>query len=79
MLSAFWKDAYMAAFDGGNLPGPAVHPGTDMSKLPVLGDIISHGLLTCSFLPIWLALPVTAAALLSPSVQLPDAIIMDSL
>lgn len=69
----------MAAFDGGNLPLPAAHPGTGMSKLPVLGAIMSHGFLTCSVLPIRLALPVTAAALLNPSVQMSDAIIMDSL
>ena len=77
MFSAFWKDTYVA-FDGGNLLVPAVHPCTDMAKLPVLGAIMSHGFLSCSFLPIRLAFPVIAAVLLSPSVQLPDAIVMDS-
>lgn len=43
-----------------------------------LGAIRSHGLLACSFLPIRLAIPIVAAVLLSPSVQLPDTIVMDS-
>lgn len=51
---------------------------TDMVKLPVLGAIMFHGLLSCSFLPIRLAFPIVAAVLLSPSVQLPDAIVMDT-
>jgi len=37
MLSSFWEDAYIVAFNGGNFLVPAVHPGTDMAKLPVLG------------------------------------------
>ena len=77
MFSACREDAYIAAFDGGNLLVPAFHPGTDMAKLPVLGAIMSHGFLACSFLPIQLAFPVIAAILLGPSVPLPDAIVMD--
>lgn len=38
MFSSFWEHAYIAAFDGGNLLVHTVHPGTDMAKLPVLGD-----------------------------------------
>lgn len=78
MLSSLWEHAYIVAFNGGNLLVHAVHPGTDMAKLPVLGAITFHGLLSCSFLPIRLAFPIVAAVLLSPSVQLPDAIVMDS-
>lgn len=38
---------------------------------------MSHGFLASSFLPIRLVFPMIAAVLLSPSVQVPDAIIMD--
>ena len=78
MFSAFWEQAYITDFDGGNLLVPALHPGTAMAKLPVLGAIMSHGFLSCSFLPIRLAFPVIATVLLGPSACLPDAILLDS-
>ena len=68
MFSSFWEHAYIAAFDGGNLLVPAMHPGTDMAKLPVFGGHNVPWILACSFLPIWLAFPIVAAVLLSPSV-----------
>ena len=78
MFSAFWEAAYLTEFDGSNLLVPAVHPGTDMAKLPALGAILSHGFLSCGFLPVRLAFPVIATVLLGPLVSLPDAIIMES-
>jgi len=48
MLSAFWEQAYLNMFDGGNLFIPAVHHPVDMEKFPTLGAIISHGYLACA-------------------------------
>ena len=78
MYSAFWDSAYINVFDGGNILVPAVHPGADMTNLPILGAILSHGFLSSSFLPIRLAFPVIASVLLGLSVEVPDVIIMDS-
>ena len=38
---------------------------------------MSHGFLASGFLPLRLAFPVVAAVLFGPSVEVPDAIIMD--
>ena len=78
MYSAFLDSAYINVFDGGNILVPAVHPGADMTNLPILGAILSHGFLSSSFLPIRLAFPVIASVLLGLSVEVPDVIIMDS-
>ena len=42
MYSGFWEKAY-SLFDGSTLVTPMVHPQTDMSVLPILGRILSHG------------------------------------
>ena len=78
MFSAFWECAYLNVFDGGNLLAPAIHPGIDMSNLPVLGAILSHVFLSSSFLPIRVAFPILATVLLGPSVKIQDMIIMDT-
>ena len=64
MLSAFWKDAFVKMFDGGCLLSPVVHPDTDLSILPVIGKIVSHGYLSSSFLPVKMAFPGLASLLL---------------
>ena len=68
----------MKAFDGGNLLVPAVYPGTEIADMPILGTVMSHGFFASGFLPLRLAFPVVAAVLFGPSVEVPDAIIMDS-
>ena len=68
----------MSLMAPGNILVPAVHPGADMTNLPILGAILSHGFLSSSFLPIRLAFPVIASVLLGLSVEVPDVIIMDS-
>lgn len=75
MFSAFWEGAYL---DGGNLLIPAVHPGVDMTNLPIRGAILSHGFLSSRFIPIRVAFPIVASVLLGPSVEIPDVTIMDS-
>ena len=73
MLSAFWEEAYIHFFDGSSLLVPTVHPNVDMSLLPKLGLILSHGYLVCGFLPTRIAFPALAS-ILNPSVTFPTNI-----
>ncbi len=50
----------------------------DKPKVATLGTIISHGYLTCGFLPIRVAFPVLAATLLGPGVVIHDSIITEA-
>ena len=78
MFSAFWERAYIRSFDGGNVLAPAVHPHVDMAVYPLLGTVLSHGYISCGFLPIRIAFPVIASCLKGPSIQFPDSILIQS-
>lgn len=78
MLSGFWDEAYMRAFDGGSCLVPALHPHMDMELFPILGTILSHSFLSSGFMPVRLAFPVLAATLLGPNVPIPDHILISS-
>ena len=69
---------YLLHFDGENLLVPAVNPNTELSTLPLLGTIISHGFMVCGYLPIRIAFPVLATILLGPEVKISDAILFES-
>jgi len=79
MFSQFWGKTYLVYFDGESLLVPAVNPNTELSTLPLLGTIISHGFMVCGYLPIRIAFPVVAAILLGPEVKISDAILLESL
>ena len=57
VFSAFWSNAYARLFEGSKTLILMVHPSLDLSIFPLLGRIISHGYLACSFLPVKIALP----------------------
>ena len=78
MVSAFWEEAYKCMFDGGSLLTPVVHPQTNMSVLPLLGKILSHGYLACGFLPLRIAFPALAGMLLGPTITTPPSILVSS-
>ena len=78
MLCVFWEKAYSKMFDGGNLFIPAVHHQVEMDKFPTLGAIISHGYLSCGFLPMRIVFPVLAAVLLGPSTKISDKVVVES-
>ena len=78
MFSAFWEQAYRHAFDGGSTLIPATHPQMDQSVFPTLGTILSHGYVTCGFIPIRVAFPTLARCLLGSSALIPEAILLDS-
>lgn len=78
MFSGFWEVAYLQIFDGGCSLIPAVHPQVDMTKFPILGMVLSHGYLTCGFLPLRIAFPAIASCLLGPTVRIPDEILLES-
>ena len=78
MFSAFWEISYLRAFDGGNVLTPAIHPHMNMAIYPVLGTILSHGYISCAFLPICIAFPTIVSCLKGPVVQVPDSILLES-
>ena len=78
MFSGFWEIAYVKNFDGSNTLIPTVHPHTDISQYKVLGSMISHGCMSCGFLPIRLAFPFLAYALLGCDITIPDELLIDS-
>ena len=78
MFSAFWEYAYLRQFDSGDFLVPASHPGVDMPTMVGLGTILSHGFLSCGYLPVRLAFPVLCFAVLGPMCQVPDQVVMDS-
>ena len=77
MLSAFWDEAYVKLFDGGNLLAPCVHPQIELSVFPVLGKVLSHGYLESGFLPVKIAFP-TLAAILLRTIDIEDKILASS-
>lgn len=66
MLSAFWEEAYLKHFDGAGLLTPIVHAQIDLSALPILGSVLSHGYLVAGYLPLRIAFPTLAGMLLGP-------------
>ena len=76
MLSEFWQLTYIQMFDGGNQLTPSVHPQTDMSVFTALGRIMSHGYIISGVLPLQIAFPTLAGALLGPGVQVDDHILI---
>ena len=77
MFSAFWEIAYLQAFDGGNVLIPAIHPHMNVALFPVLGTIISHGYISCGFLPIRISFPVLASCLKGPDTPIPDLVVLE--
>ena len=66
MLSAFWEEAYLKHFDGAGLLTPIVHAQIDLSALPILGSVLSHGYLLTGYIPLRIAFPTLAGMLLGP-------------
>lgn len=75
MLCVFWQSVYENVFDGGCLLTPDVRPDTDLSALPVIGKIISHGYICSGFLPVKVAFP-TLASFLLPGAEIGDHALM---
>ena len=77
-FSCFWEEAYKEAFDGASLLTPAVHAHVDSASLPQLGKVLSHGYLSCGFMPVQIAFPTLAASLLGPTIAIPLHIMVQS-
>lgn len=78
MFSAFWEATYTSLFEGSTLLTPMIHPQTDMTLLPIIGRVLSHGYLVAEVLPLRIALPTLTALLLGPSVSVPAEILLDA-
>ena len=78
MFSAYWDEAYQQFFDGSTLLVPALHPSVDISALPRLGTVLSHGYLLCGFMPTRIAFPVLASIFLGSAAKIPKNILIDS-
>lgn len=64
MFTCFWEAAYKCAFDGSSLLLPVLHPHLNMSMLPHMGLILSHGYLLSGVFPTQIAFPALAYVLL---------------
>ncbi len=69
-MAAFWQSAFERLFDGNKLLVPVISPHIDMSILPGLGKILSHGYLCTGYLPTQIAFPSFAAIVLGPTVSI---------
>jgi len=79
MFSAFWEEAYQKLFEGATLVIPLLHPQSDMGLFNTLGSIISHGYLSCGYLPVRIALPSLIKILLGSTVSIPKKFHVDAL
>ena len=79
VMSAFWELAYEKLFDGSKLLVPVISPHVDLSSLPTIGKILSHGYLCTGFLPIQISFPSLAAMLLGPNVDVESRVLLESL
>ena len=77
MFSAFWDRAYSELFEGSTLLTPMVHPQTDLTVLPIIGRILSHGYLVIGMLPTRIALPTLIHMLLGPSASVSRDILLN--
>lgn len=78
MFSEFWDAVYGKLFEGATTLTPMIHPQLDFSVHPILGRILSHGLLIVGILPIRVALPSLISMLLGPYALIPTHIIINS-
>ena len=78
MFSAFWETAYCRFFEGACLLMPNLHATTDMSVLPLLGRIISHGFLVSGYMPIRVAFPCMASILLGPMTDFSSLLLIEA-
>ena len=78
MYSAFWEECYSTVFDGSTLLVPMLSPQTDVTVLPVVGSIISHGYLVSGFLPVRIALPCLIGILCGPGASVPQPILCEA-
>ena len=78
MFSAFWETAYCRFFEGACLLTPNLHATTDMSVLPLLGRIISHGFLVSGYMPIRVAFPCMAGILLGPMTHFSSSLLIEA-
>lgn len=79
MFSGFWNVVFKKQFDGPGSLIPATHPDVNMDDFPILGKILSHGYISCGFLPVHISFPVLAAVLLGPTVSIDEKILRKSL
>lgn len=57
---------------------PAVHAHIDMTGMPVIGKIISHGYLSSGYPPVRIAFPTLAALLLGPATESPSRLLLQA-
>ena len=79
LFSRFWEEATKKLFDGCNLLTLSVRPEVDVTIFPIMGGLLSHGFLTCSYLPVVLAFPTLVGALIGPTTIVPDSILLEAI
>ena len=78
MYSGFWEDACKNLFDGSAQLIPITHNKSAMSVFPTLGYVLSHGYLTCGYIPCRIAFPTLAQIVLGSQIEIPDALLVST-
>ena len=78
MFSSFYEKVYLHLFDGCALLYPAMHAGVDLTAFSVIGTALSHAYIIAGILPVRIAFPCLAVALLGPATVIPDTLLYSS-
>lgn len=78
MQSAFWEEAYLKHFDGAGLLTTIILAQIDLSALPILGSVLSHGYFVTGYLPLRIVFPTLADMLLGPGTPYQDEHLMSA-
>ena len=77
LLSGFWEEATRKVFDGCNLLIPTISPEVNIQVFPIMGRLLSHGFLACSYLPVVIAFPTLVSTLIGPAAVVQDSILLE--
>ena len=76
LFSGSWEEVYLRFFDESSLVTPIVHTNVDMTSLPMLRRILSHGFMVTGYLPVQIAFPTLASIFMGPTVDIPPQIML---
>jgi len=78
LFSGFWQEATRKVLDGCNLLVPMITPEMNTQVFPVMGRLLSHGFLACSYLPVVIAFPTLVSTLIGPAAVVPDSVLLEA-
>ena len=78
MFSSFFENVYLQMFDGCALLYLAMHAGVDLTAFRVVGTTLSHAYIIAGILPVRVAFPCLAIALLGPATVISNTLVYSS-